>query len=76
MQFEQDIIRKWRELRKYGDAKEIAQIAKCSRQTVYLAYRTGKASTHLFNIMYAYYLQRMSAYNELTEILNQQIWKK
>ena len=70
MQIEQDIIQKWRDLRKWGDAKEISQIAKCSRETVYLAFRTGKASSHLFNIMSAYYMQRMAFYEHLSNTLN------
>jgi len=70
MQIEQGIIQKWRELRKWGDAKEISQIAKCSRETVYIAYRTGKASSHLFNIMSAYYMQRMAFYDHLNQTLN------
>ena len=70
MQIETDIIDKWRSLRKWGDAKEISEIAKCSRQTVYLTFRTGKASTHLFNIMSAYYMGRMAFYDHITQNLN------
>jgi hypothetical protein len=70
MQIERDIIENWKSIRKWGDAKDIATQAGVSVESVYLAFRTGKASDHLFKVMTAFYMQRQSFYNHITSTLN------
>ena len=70
MQIERSIIENWKTLRKWGDAKDIATQAGVSAESVYLAFRTGRASDHLFKVMTAFYMQRQSFYNHITQTLN------
>jgi hypothetical protein len=70
MQIDAQTLKNWQDLRKYGDAKEIAVMAGVSTETVYLAFRTGKASDHLFKVMTAFYAVRDKYYDSLTQTLN------
>jgi hypothetical protein len=65
MTIQQEIMEGWQQLRRPGDVKEIATLAKCSVQNVYAAFNSGKCSEKMFNIMAKYYDMRAKNLTEL-----------
>lgn len=64
MELENAIIEEFKRLKKPGDVKKIAELAKVSRQSVYNVYHTGKYSMKLFETMVQFYRDRKSMYEQ------------
>jgi hypothetical protein len=65
MTIQSEIIQGWEALRQPADVKIIADRAGCTRQNIYNAFRSGKCSEKLFNIMASYYDDRAKNYAAL-----------
>lgn len=65
MTIQQELMEAWQQMRQPGDVKIIADRANCTPQNVYIAFRSGKCSDKLFNIMAAYYDDRAKNYAAL-----------
>jgi hypothetical protein len=55
MQNKSDLLEKWKHLRSYGDAAEIARRYKICQRSVYRSLSTGKMSVKTLEILSDYY---------------------
>lgn len=65
MTIQAELIESWQTLRQPGDVKIISDRAGCTPQNVYHAFRSGKCSDKLFQVMATFYDERAKNYAEL-----------
>lgn len=67
MKINAEIFSRWQQIRQPGDVAEIAKRCGCSRQNIYIAWKSGKCSAKLFDVMTAFYNERADKVNEILD---------
>jgi len=67
MKINAEIFARWQQIRQPGDVAEIARRANCTRQNIYIAFKSGRCSAKLFDIMTAFYNDRADKVNAILD---------